>query len=97
MQLSREQAQNSVSRAREAGEVLNHIALAIEGIADGNVQISAATEQQTAVANEISENISSLNDSIGDVVNGAEQSSSASRDLAQLATGLQQQIQRFRA
>ena len=97
MQLSREQAQNSVSRAREAGEVLNHIALAIEGIADGNVQISAATEQQTAVANEISENISSLNDSIGDVVNGAEQSSIASRDLAQLATGLQQQIQRFRA
>ncbi len=97
MQLSREQAQNSVSHAREAGEVLNHIALAIEGIADGNVQISAATEQQTAVANEISENISSLNDSIGDVVNGAEQSSIASRDLAQLATGLQQQIQRFRA
>ncbi|MBU1285908.1 MAG: methyl-accepting chemotaxis protein [Gammaproteobacteria bacterium] len=97
MQLSREQAQNSVSHAREAGEVLNHIALAIEGIADGNVQISAATEEQTAVANEISENISSLNDSIGEVVNGAEQSSIASRDLAQLATGLQQQIQRFRA
>lgn len=97
MQLSREQAQNSVSNAREAGEVLNHIAHAIEGIADGNVQISAATEEQTAVANEISQNISRLNDSISDVVNGAEQSSIASRDLAQLATGLQQQIQRFRA
>ena len=97
MQLSREQAQNSVSHAREAGEVLTHIAHAIEGIADGNVQISAATEEQTAVANEISQNISSLNDSIGEVVNGAEQSSIASRDLAQLASGLQQQIQRFRA
>lgn len=97
MQLSREQAQNSVSHAREAGEVLNHIVHAIEGIADGNVQISAATEEQTAVANEISQNISSLNDSIGEVVNGAEQSSHASRDLAQLASGLQQQIQRFRA
>ncbi|HEX5843786.1 MAG TPA: methyl-accepting chemotaxis protein [Pseudomonas sp.] len=97
MQLSREQAQNSVSHAREAGEVLNHIAHAIEGIADGNVQISAATEEQTAVANEISQNISSLNDSIGEVVNGAEQSSVASRDLAQLANGLQVQIQRFKA
>ncbi|MDG9929406.1 MULTISPECIES: methyl-accepting chemotaxis protein [unclassified Pseudomonas] len=97
MQLSREQAQNSVSHAREAGEVLNHIAHAIEGIADGNVQISAATEEQTAVANEISQNISSLNDSIGEVVSSAEQSSLASRDLAQLANGLQQQIQRFRA
>jgi methyl-accepting chemotaxis protein len=97
MQLSREQAQSSVSHAREAGDVLNHIAHAVEGIADGNVQISAATEEQTAVANEISENISSLNDSIGEVVNGAQQSSIASRDLAQLATGLQVQIQRFRA
>jgi methyl-accepting chemotaxis protein len=97
MQLSREQAQNSVSHAREAGEVLGHIVLAIEGIADGNAQISTATEEQTAVANEISQNISSLNDSIGEVVNGAEQSSVASRDLAQLAVGLQQQIQRFKA
>jgi methyl-accepting chemotaxis protein len=97
MQLSREQAQNSVGHAREAGEVLNHIVHAIEGIADGNVQISAATEEQTAVANEISQNISSLNDSIGEVVSSAEQSSLASRDLAQLANGLQQQIQRFRA
>ncbi|CAE6961795.1 MAG TPA: methyl-accepting chemotaxis protein [Pseudomonas oleovorans] len=97
MQQSREQAQNSVSHAKEADEVLNHIALAIEGIADGNVQISAATEEQTAVASEISQNINGLNDSIGEVVNGAEQSSLASRDLAQLASGLQQQIQRFTA
>ncbi|MVW74473.1 HAMP domain-containing protein [Pseudomonas sp. R-22-3w-18] len=97
MQQSREQAQSSVSHAREAGEVLGHIAHAIEGIADGNVQISAATEEQTAVANEISQNISGLNDSIGEVVNGSEQSAVASRDLAQLASGLQQQIQRFRA
>ncbi|HZX51096.1 methyl-accepting chemotaxis protein [Pseudomonas sp. XK-1] len=97
MQLSCEQAQDSVSHAREVGEVLNHIALAIEGIADGNAQISTATEEQTAVANEISQNISSLNDSIGEVVSGAEQSSIASRDLAQLASGLQQQIQRFKA
>jgi methyl-accepting chemotaxis protein len=97
MQQSREQAQSSVNHAREADVVLNHIAHAIEGIADGNVQISAATEQQTAVAGEISQNISSLNDSIGEVVSGAEQSSLASRELAQLASGLQQQVQRFTA
>ncbi|MHA6494969.1 methyl-accepting chemotaxis protein [Pseudomonas borbori] len=89
MQTSRDQAQNSVSHAREAGEVLTHIAYAIEGIADGNAQISTATEEQTSVANEISQNISSLNDSIGEVVNGAEQSSVASRDLAKLASDLQ--------
>ena len=54
-------------------------------------------EEQTAVASEISQNINGLNDSIGEVVSGAEQSSLASRDLAQLASGLQQQIQRFTA
>jgi methyl-accepting chemotaxis protein len=97
MQQSREQAQQSVGHARQSGEVLAHIASAIEGIADGNAQISAATEEQTAVANEISENISSLNDSIQGVVNGAEQSETASRDLARLANGLQQQVQRFKA
>ena len=77
--------------------MLAHIAHAIEGIADGNAQISTATEEQTSVAGEISQNISRLNDSIGDVVNGAEQSSLASRDLAKLASELQQQVQRFRA
>jgi methyl-accepting chemotaxis protein len=78
-------------------EVLLHIANAIDGIADGNVQISTATEQQTAVANEISQNITQLNDSIQEVVSGAQQSAIASRDLAQLASGQQGQVQRFRA
>ena len=97
MQQSRERAESSVSHARESGEVLLHIANAIDGIADGNVQISTATEQQTAVANEISQNITQLNDSIQEVVSGAQQSAIASRDLAQLASGQQQQVQRFRA
>jgi len=97
MQQSRERAESSVSHARESGEVLLHIANAIDGIADGNVQISTATEQQTAVANEISQNINQLNDSIQEVVSGAQQSAIASRDLAQLASGQQQQVQRFRA
>ncbi|WP_137971187.1 methyl-accepting chemotaxis protein [Pseudomonas sp. F(2018)] len=97
MQQSSERAAASVSHARESGEVLLHIANAIDGIADGNVQISTATEQQTAVANEISQNITQLNDSIQEVVSGAQQSAIASRDLAQLASGQQGQVQRFRA
>ncbi|MBC9251917.1 chemotaxis protein [Pseudomonas alcaligenes] len=97
MQRSREQAEASVSHARESGEVLAHIANAIDGIADGNVQISTATEEQTAVANEISQNITQLNDSIQEVINGAQQSAIASRDLAQLASGQQHQVEQFRA
>ncbi len=97
MQESSTQASTSVNHARESGEVLSHIAGAIEGIADGNAQISTATEEQTAVANEISQNINSLNDSITEVVSGSEQSSIASRDLARLASSLQQQVEKFKA
>jgi methyl-accepting chemotaxis protein len=96
MRDSSEQVGTSVSHARESGEVLNHIAGAIEGIAEGNAQISTATEEQTSVANEISQNINSLNDSISEVVSGAEQSALASRDLAKLATSLQQQVVSFK-
>lgn len=95
MQESREQAQISVSHDREAGEVLARNAQAVVGIADGNVQISTVSEEQAVVANEISQNISSLNDSIGEVVSGGEQSAITSQELARLASGLQQQVTRF--
>jgi methyl-accepting chemotaxis protein len=96
MRQSCAQADESVGHARRSGEVLQHIAAAVDCIADGSMQISAATEQQTAVANEISVNITSLSDCIQEVVSAAQQNSGASRELAQLASGLQQQAVRFR-
>ncbi|SDP80974.1 methyl-accepting chemotaxis protein [Ectopseudomonas guguanensis] len=96
MRQSCAQADESVGHARRSGEVLQHIAAAVDCIADGSVQISTATEEQTAVACDISLNITGLNDSIQEVVSAAQQNSVASRELAQLANGLQQQAIRFR-
>ncbi|MFI8748207.1 methyl-accepting chemotaxis protein [Pseudomonas sp. NPDC077186] len=96
MRQSCTQADESVGHARRSGEVLQHIAAAVDCIADGSVQISTATEEQTAVAGDISLNITNLNDSIQEVVSAAQQNSAASRELAQLASGLQQQAVRFR-
>lgn len=87
-----EQAQVSVQRAREAGKALGLIAQAVEGIAQRNAQISTATEEQTATASEVSQNIDSLNASIGEVAEGAVKTSPSS---VELANGLEQQIQRF--
>ncbi|EPB7037349.1 TPA: methyl-accepting chemotaxis protein [Pseudomonas aeruginosa] len=95
MQQSREQAQVSVQRAHEAGKALGLIAQAVEGIAQSNAQISTATEEQTATASEVSQNIDSLNASIGEVAEGAVKTSTSSVELAKLANGLEQQIQRF--
>ena len=96
MQESRERAGDSVRHSRESGEALRHIANAIDRIADGNAQISTATEEQTAVAHEISQNITQLNDSIQSVVENAEQSAAASLELARLAVEQQQQLAGFR-
>ncbi|WP_430765425.1 methyl-accepting chemotaxis protein [Pseudomonas citronellolis] len=96
MQASRERAGESVRHSRESGEALRHIANAIDRIADGNAQISTATEEQTAVAHEISQNITQLNDSIQGVAENAGQSAVASQQLARLATEQQQQLQGFR-
>lgn len=88
MQQSREQAQVSVQRAHEAGKALGLIAQAVEGIAQSNAQISTATEEQTATASEVSQNIDSLNASIGEVAEGAVKTSTSSVELAKLANGL---------
>jgi len=95
MQDSREHVEDSVQRASDAGHALVSITSAVEGIASGNEQISTATEEQTTVANEISQNVNQLNSSIAEVVNGAQQSLIASRELAQMAGRLHQQTQQF--
>lgn len=77
-----EQAQVSVQRAREAGKALGLIAQPVEGIAQRNAQISTATEEQTATASEVSQNIDSLNASIGEVAEGAVKTSPSSVELA---------------
>ncbi|AVO53820.1 methyl-accepting chemotaxis protein [Ectopseudomonas mendocina] len=95
MQQSREHVHGCVQQAKDAGNALISITSAVQVIASGNEQISTATEEQTAVANEISQNVNQLNGSIAEVVNGAQQSLAASRDLAQMASRLQQQTQHF--
>ncbi len=94
---SREQVSICVKQANDAGQALNYITHAVEIIATGNEQISTATEEQTSVANEISENITHLNTSISEVVNGAHQSMIASQELAVMASRLKDQTQRFTA
>ena len=95
MQESREHVKNCVQRASDAGQALFSITSAVKEIASGNEQISTATEEQTSVANEISQNVTQLNNSIGEVVSGAQQSLAASRELAQMANRLHKQTQHF--
>ncbi|RAU18337.1 methyl-accepting chemotaxis protein [Nitrincola tibetensis] len=96
MRKSTQQAQAGVLDARENGESFEHVGAAIGTIADMNVQISSATEEQTAVANEINENVTMVARSVSEVVSGAEQSAMASQQLAELAQQLQSEAEKFK-
>ncbi len=96
MQASENFAQASVSKAKEAGEVIELIKSSVSSIVDMNVQISTATEEQTIVAEDISKNISDFTVSIGEVTHSAKQSAKASSMLAQLAAKLQLQAAAFK-
>lgn len=88
---SQTHADNSVGNAQQAGAVLGEIRSSVGTIVDMNVQISAATEEQTIVAEEINKNISEFSISIGEVTRSAQHSADASGSLAELAAKLRTQ------
>jgi len=96
MAQSGQYASSSVTNAQEAGAVLEDIKSAVGTIVDMNVQISAATEQQTIVAEDINKNISEFSVSIAEMTRSATHSADASTSLAQLAARLQQQAASYR-
>jgi methyl-accepting chemotaxis protein len=91
MAQSQQYAGNSVLNAQQAGDVLEEIRNAVSTIVDMNVQISAATEQQTVVAEDINKNITEFSGSISEVSHSARHSAEASGALAELAAKLRLQ------
>ncbi|MBL1376774.1 methyl-accepting chemotaxis protein [Zobellella iuensis] len=90
------QAEQTVTRAREAEQALELISAAVQTIHDMNTQIASAVDEQAAVTEDISRNISNIHAMGGETAAGAEQTASASRELAQLAEQLQLAVQGFR-
>ncbi len=96
MNKSREQADRGVAVASEAGSSLQKITAAVTIISDMNTHIASAAEQQSVVAEEINRNIMTIAQITEHNVAGANQTSVASRELAQLASGLQDVVARFK-
>ena len=59
-----------------------------------NLQVSTATEGQTTVCGD-KQNINEFNDSITSVSQSSQQNADASKEVAQLADSLQQQVKAF--
>lgn len=95
MTQSQQYAGDSVQNAQQAGDVLEEIRSSVGTIVDMNVQISAATEQQTVVAEDINKNITEFSGSISEVSHSARHSAEASGALAELAAKLRLQAAQY--
>ena len=85
MNESQAQSSQCVSLASGAGDLLLSMSDAVGSIRDMNIQIAAATEQQSATVQETSRMVIQINDSAQQTADGAEQSASSSHDLSDMA------------
>jgi methyl-accepting chemotaxis protein len=96
MEAGRQQAKNSVEQATLAGDSLETISTSVNDIHDLNVQIASAAEEQSSVAEEINHSIVNINHVSEQAAAGAQQTSTASNDMAKLAEQLKQLVARFK-
>ncbi|WP_217474225.1 methyl-accepting chemotaxis protein [Stutzerimonas stutzeri] len=95
MQRSNDQARSTLTVAEAAGEALNQIAAAIATISERNLLVASASEEQAQVAREVDRNLVNIRDLSMQTSAGANQTSAASQELAQLAVGLRTLVTRF--
>jgi methyl-accepting chemotaxis protein len=81
----REQANYCIEEAAKTGKAINEIEHSISAINDMNVLIASAAEQQSAVAEEINQNIISINQSTGVNINNVEEIKTNSGIVAELS------------
>jgi methyl-accepting chemotaxis protein len=82
--------------SRKSGEALDKIAAVISQINDRNLTIASATEEQSSMANEVNGRLANIRNTADQTVRSAEQTRNSCQQLSQLATGLDQMVNRFR-
>ena len=96
MQAGQEQAQATVGQASEAETSLGEISSAVAQINEMNAHIAEASRQQGEVVEEINKNIINITQVADDSANGADQLSTASQEMANLAVNLETQVSHFK-
>lgn len=96
MEEGKKQAQLTVEEAEAAGAALDSIADAVSAIRDMNTHIASAAEEQSAVAEEINQNVASIAHVAEENAEASKQTTDTSVSLASLASQLQQLMGRFK-
>ncbi|WP_407692369.1 methyl-accepting chemotaxis protein [Pseudomonas xionganensis] len=96
MGASHKMADSTVSESSKVQAALDNILGAVGMIVDQNQQIATAAEEQTAVAQDIDQNIVEINQAGEQAAEGASQTAQASRELSLLVSRLKELIGAFR-
>jgi methyl-accepting chemotaxis protein len=96
MRNSRQLAQQTVEQTGQAETALNKIRSEVTAINDMNAQIASASEEQSAVAEEVNQNINRIHSATLETSAGSEQVAVSSRELATLANRLTDKVSFFK-
>lgn len=96
MKSGREEAEVTLQKAGQAGSSLVNITRAIESISSMNTQIATSAQEQSAVANEINQNISSISVQADQSAEGVTQSQTVSGKLSTLSNYLHSLVSQFK-
>ncbi len=96
MEKSQDEARVSVDQTAKAGEALESITRAVGVINDMSTHIASSAEEQSAVTNEMHENITNISELAEQNAAGSNESLSASQQLAHLAAELKGMVSQFR-
>ena len=96
MSQSRDRASSTVEQAKHAGDSLTSITHAVGTILQLNTQITTAADAQSSVSEEINRNVSNIQDISEQTASGAEQTATASADLARLGEQLSDLVGQFK-
>jgi methyl-accepting chemotaxis protein len=95
LQHSARQAVETLGVALAAGDALDKISRAVSRISSQNQMIAQATEEQSQVAQKVSESLSSIRDVSIQTATGATQTAAASHELARIASGMSSMVKTF--
>ncbi len=89
-------SEQGVTKAAEAGEALRSITDAVAVIRDMNTQIASASEEQSAVASEIDQNITNIRQAAEENTDGSNQLVNSGTSLNELSIQMQQLVGQFK-
>jgi methyl-accepting chemotaxis protein len=96
MRSSRESAQRSVEQVAEAGQSLHSIASAVQNICDKNQEITRETQQQSAMASKVDDNLHHISRLMAQSVDDISQIAEAESKLGEFTHRLTAVIKDFR-